>query len=184
VPAGGDCNDNAFGVYPGSPEFCNGSDDDCDGSIDNGLVFLSYYADADGDTYGDINNSESLCADPGSLFVTNDTDCDDTNALVNPAATEVWENGIDDDCNPSTSDVSVGELTAFEFNLFPNPTSERVTISRFSSEVSTIEIFNSLGSLVHTSTVFGSQSIIDVSVFPAGYYVVRVNGLSKTFVKL
>ena len=184
VQADGDCNDNAFGVYPGSPEFCNGSDDDCDGSIDNGLVFLSYYADADGDTYGDINNSESLCADPGSLFVTNDTDCDDTNALVNPAATEVWENGIDDDCNPSTSDVSVGELTAFEFNLFPNPTSERITISRSSSKVSTLEIFNSLGSLVHTSNVFGSQTIIDVSVFPAGYYVVRVNGISKTFVKL
>ena len=184
VQAGGDCNDNAFGVYPGSPEFCNGSDDDCDGSIDNGLVFLSYYADADGDTYGDINNSESLCADPGSLFVTNDTDCDDTNALVNPAATEVWENGIDDDCNPSTSDVSVGELTAFEFNLFPNPTPERLTISRSSSVASTLEIFNSLGSLVHTSNVFGSQTIIDVSVFPAGYYVVRVNGMSKTFVKL
>ena len=182
--ADGDCNDNAFGVYPGSPEFCNGSDDDCDGSIDNGLVFLSYYADADGDTYGDINNSESLCSDPGSLFVTNDTDCDDTNALVNPAATEVWENGIDDDCNPSTSDVSVGELTAFEFKLFPNPTSERITISRSSSEVSTLEIFNSLGALVHTSAVFGSQTIIDVSVFPAGYYVVRVNGMSKTFVKL
>ena len=184
VQADGDCNDNAFGVYPGSPEFCNGSDDDCDGSIDNGLVFLSYYADADGDTYGDINNSESLCADPGSLFVTNDTDCDDTNALVNPAATEVWENGIDDDCNPSTSDVSVGELTAFEFNLFPNPTPERLTISRSSSVASTLEIFNSLGSLVHTSIVFGSKTIIDVSVFPAGYYVVRVNGMSKTFVKL
>ena len=184
VLATGDCNDDAFGIYPGSPEICNGSDDDCDGTIDNGLVFLSYYADADGDTYGDINNRESLGSDPGSLFVTNDTDCDDTNALVNPAATEVWENGIDDDCNPTTSDVSVGELTAFEFNLFPNPTSERVTISRSSSKVSTLEIFNSLGSLVHTSTVFGSQSIIDVSVFPAGYYVVRVNGMSKTFVKL
>jgi hypothetical protein len=184
VLAGGDCNDNAFGIYPGSPEFCNGSDDDCDGAIDNGLVFLSYYADADGDTYGDINNSESLCSDPGSLFVTNDTDCDDTNALVNPAASEVWENGIDDDCNPSTSDVSVGELTALEFKLFPNPTSERITISRSSSEVSTLEILNSLGALVHTSAVFGSQTIIDVSVFPAGYYVVRVNGMSKTFVKL
>jgi hypothetical protein len=104
--------------------------------------------------------------------------------LVNPAATEVWENGIDDDCNPNTSDVSVGELSAFAFNLFPNPTAERITISRSSSEVSSVEIFNSLGSLIHTSNVFGSQTIIDVSVFPAGYYVVRVHGMSKTFVKL
>jgi len=180
----GDCNDNSFGVYPGSAEFCNGNDDDCDGAIDNGLVFLSYYADADGDTYGDINNSESFCSDPGNPFVTNDTDCDDTNAQVNPGATEIWENGIDDDCNPSTSDVSVEELTAFAFNLFPNPTAEKITISRASSEATTVELFNSVGALIHTSNLFGSQAIIDVSVFPAGYYVVRVGGMSKTFVKL
>jgi hypothetical protein len=179
-----DCNDTNFSINTEAAEVCNDIDDDCNGEVDNGLTYSTYYADSDGDTYGDINNSESFCTDPGSLFVTNDTDCDDTNELVNPAATEVWENGIDDDCNPNTSDVSVGELSAFAFNLFPNPTAERITISRSSSETSSVEIYNSLGALVHTSTVFGSQTIIDVSVFPAGYYVVRVNGMSKTFVKL
>jgi hypothetical protein len=179
-----DCNDMNFSVNAAATEICNDIDDDCNGEIDNGLTYSAYYADADGDTFGDINNSESFCTDPGSLFVTNDTDCDDTNALVNPAATEVWENGIDDDCNPNTSDVSVGELSAFAFNLFPNPTAERITISRSSSEATTLEIVNTLGALVHTSNVFGSQTIIDVSVLPAGYYVVRVNGMSKTFVKL
>jgi hypothetical protein len=179
-----DCNDMNFSVNTAATEICNDIDDDCNGEIDNGLTYSAYYADADGDTFGDINNSESFCTDPGSLFVTNDTDCDDTNALVNPAATEVWENGIDDDCNPNTSDVSVGELSAFAFNLFPNPTAERITISRSSSEATTLEIVNTLGALVHTSNVFGSQTIIDVSVFPPGYYLVRVNGMSKTFVKL
>jgi hypothetical protein len=179
-----DCNDVNFSVNAAAAEICNDIDDDCNGEIDNGLTFATYYADADGDTYGDINNSESLCSNPGGLFVTNDTDCDDNNALANPAATEVWENGIDDDCNPNTSDVSVGELYAFAFNLFPNPTAERITISRSSSEATTLEIVNTLGALVHTSNVFGSQTIIDVSVLPAGYYVVRVNGMSKTFVKL
>lgn len=179
-----DCNDTNFSINTEAAEVCNDIDDDCNGEVDNGLTYSTYYADSDGDTYGDINNSESFCADPGSLFVTNDTDCDDTNELVNPAATEVWENGIDDDCNPNTSDVSVGELSAFAFNLFPNPTAERITISRSSSETSSVEIYNSLGALVHTSNIFGSQTIINVSVFPAGYYVVRVNGMSKTFVKL
>jgi hypothetical protein len=183
VPNALDCNDVNSYVNPDAIEICNGLDEDCDGENDNSVVFATFYEDADGDTYGDPATGQDFCLIPTELLVANGDDCDDTNALVNPAATEVWENGIDDDCNPSTSDVSVGELTAFEFNLFPNPTPERLTISRSSSEASTLEIFNSLGSLVHTSTVFGAQSVIDVSVFPAGYYVVRLNGMSKTFVK-
>ena len=31
-------------------------------------------------------------------------DCDDANSAVNPGATEVYYNGLDDDCNPSTPD--------------------------------------------------------------------------------
>ena len=38
------------------------------------------------------------------------TDCDDNDADVNPGATEILDNGIDDDCNPATSDISSGEV--------------------------------------------------------------------------
>jgi hypothetical protein len=179
-----DCNDASSYVNPNAIEICNGLDEDCDGENDNSVVFATFYEDADGDTYGDPATGQDFCLIPTELFVDNGDDCDDTNATINPAAAEVLENGIDDDCNPNTSDVSVGELSAFAFNLFPNPTAERITISRSSSEATTLEIVNTLGALVHTSNVFGSQTIIDVSALPAGYYVVRVNGMSKTFVKL
>ncbi|MDP4730535.1 MAG: choice-of-anchor I family protein [Flavobacteriales bacterium] len=184
VLSGGDCNDNAFGVYPGSAELCNGTDDDCDGSIDNGLVFLSYYGDADGDTYGDINNSESFCSDPGSPFVTNDADCDDTNAQVNPGATEIWENGIDDDCNPSTSDVSVEELSAMDFNVFPNPVQNVLTIVSQGNDLDAIHIYNAVGTLISTFNPMGSVATLDISDWSAGYYVVRIGQTSKTIVKL
>jgi len=179
-----DCNDASSYVNPDAIEICNGLDEDCDGENDNSVVFATFYEDADGDTYGDPATGQDFCLIPTELFVANGDDCDDTNATINPAATEVWENGIDDDCNPNTSDVSIDEWSAFAFNLFPNPTEERITISRASSEATSVEIFNSLGALVHTFNVFGSQAIIDVSVFPAGYYVVRVNGRAKTFLKL
>ena len=31
---GTDCNDISDSVYPGATEFCNSSDDDCDGDVD------------------------------------------------------------------------------------------------------------------------------------------------------
>jgi hypothetical protein len=36
-----------------------------------------------------------------------DVDCDDADTVVNPGATEVLYNGIDDDCNAATSDTAV-----------------------------------------------------------------------------
>jgi hypothetical protein len=184
VPNALDCNDASSYVNPDAIEICNGLDEDCDGENDNSVVFATFYEDTDGDTYGDPATGQDFCLIPTELFVDNGDDCDDTNATINPAATEVWENGIDDDCNPNTTDVGVDEWSAAAFSLFPNPATDRVTLSLTSTVFSSIEIFNSLGALVHSSTVLGSQTSIDVSVFPAGYYVVRINGIAKTFVKL
>jgi hypothetical protein len=60
-------------------------------------VMTTYYGDADGDGYGDPANTTEACSAPAG-YVTDNTDCDDNNAAVNPGATEVC-NGIDDDCD-------------------------------------------------------------------------------------
>jgi len=78
---------------------CNGIDDDCDGTVDedDAVDALTWYLDDDGDGFGDPNVSVVACDAPAD-HLEDDTDCDDADAEVHPAAEEVC-NGIDDDCD-------------------------------------------------------------------------------------
>lgn len=61
---------------------------------------ITVYADTDGDTYGNTSISTVICDSIlPTGYVYNNTDCNDTNATVNPGATEVCGNSIDDNCN-------------------------------------------------------------------------------------
>ncbi len=57
----------------------------------------TYYLDADADGYGDPNNPISSC-ELNEGYVDNNSDCNDTDASINPGATEI-EDGIDNDCD-------------------------------------------------------------------------------------
>ncbi len=93
-----DCNDASSAVKPGAAEQCNGVDDDCDGAIDEGLTFLDYYPDADGDGFGNATATPISSCSAITGRVTNRTDCDDSNAAINPSRPEVC-NGLDDNCS-------------------------------------------------------------------------------------
>ncbi len=103
-----DCDDNNASVNPAAKEICDGVDNNCDGQIDEGLT-TTFYEDADGDGYGNPQVATTACSQPAGS-VANNTDCDDTNAAVNPGATEIKKNGVDDDCNASTPDDDTGVI--------------------------------------------------------------------------
>ncbi len=92
-----DCNDNTASIQPDVAEVCNGQDDDCNNSVDEGFATSSYYADLDEDGYG-FGTATVSCQSPGAGYVTNVLDCNDADANVNPEGEEVCGNGIDDDC--------------------------------------------------------------------------------------
>jgi hypothetical protein len=91
-----DCDDTKAAINPAATEVCDGVDNDCDGSADEG-VLTTYYHDADSDTYGDPTDTTEACSAPTG-YVVNNTDCNDADAAINPAATEVHD-GVDNDCD-------------------------------------------------------------------------------------
>ncbi|MDY6836849.1 MAG: putative metal-binding motif-containing protein [Thermodesulfobacteriota bacterium] len=100
VANAGDCDDTNGAINPGATEVCNGVDDNCDGTTDEGCA--TYYRDADGDTYGDAGDTTVATSQPAG-YVTDSSDCDDTNGAINPGATEVC-NGVDDNCDGNTDE--------------------------------------------------------------------------------
>ncbi len=103
----GDCNDADSLITIGGIEICNGLDDNCDGLFDaadptiTGLI--TYYADIDGDLFGDLNNTTAACNMPDG-YTTDTTDCNDLNMLVNTAGIEIC-NMLDDNCDGLTDDA-------------------------------------------------------------------------------
>lgn len=91
-----DCDDGNANINPDATEVCDGMDNDCNGLVDDGVGFV-WYADRDGDGYGDGASTMVACAQPEG-FVATDGDCDDDNASINPDATEIFD-GIDNNCN-------------------------------------------------------------------------------------
>ena len=104
VVTGGDCNDTSVLTYPGATERCDDEDNDCDDEIDEGVMY-TWYADSDGDGYGDVDVAIDAC-DPGPGYVATATDCDDVDPMSHPGAFEICD-GIDNDCDGETDDSAI-----------------------------------------------------------------------------
>lgn len=58
----------------------------------------TYYRDADGDGFGDLNDLMTAVSQPEG-YVTDSSDCDDTDKSINPDAEEIPDDGKDNDCD-------------------------------------------------------------------------------------
>jgi hypothetical protein len=120
------------------------------------LPLQTYYADADGDGFGNASASIQACSLPMG-YVLDNLDCDDTNFNVNPTAIDVCYDGIDNDCNGNIDNIGIpgGCIPIY---TTPNPSTPNSTIV--------------YGGTVNTSLVANAQGY--------RYIVTRVNPADDT----
>jgi hypothetical protein len=80
-----DCNDNDASINPNADEICDEIDNNCDGAVDDvsAIDKATWYADTDGDGFGDSANALESCTAAEGL-VADATDCDDSDPNLRP----------------------------------------------------------------------------------------------------
>ncbi|MCB9738071.1 MAG: hypothetical protein H6747_02310 [Deltaproteobacteria bacterium] len=112
-----DCDDWASCCgFPTCGEICDGIDNDCNGTVDDGC-------DDDSDGYCDLAKKvkkSALCKKstlPTDTSVQDGDDCKDGDTSVNPGATEICGNGKDDNCNGAQDEEGASGCTNFYADL-------------------------------------------------------------------
>ena len=113
-----DCAPTDPTVFHGQQELCNGKDDNCVLGIDEegAKGCTSHFKDADGDGWGDANQSKCVCEGGfGQYTATASGDCDDGNKLIHPNAPEIC-NAVDDNCDFVVDNENSGGCTQYYFD--------------------------------------------------------------------
>jgi hypothetical protein len=101
-----DCDDSNPAVNPDAPEVCDGLDNNCNGTVDEGVPLITWYIDADNDGEGSIDSTVQNCSQP-SGYVGNNTDCDDSNPTPNAGETIFYADSDQDGFGDNTTGVSL-----------------------------------------------------------------------------
>ncbi|MFK7927788.1 MAG: MopE-related protein [Myxococcota bacterium] len=109
ITVGGDCEDFNPAINPEAAERCDLIDNDCNGVVDDAdsLEATTWYADADRDGFGSIEDTIQSCNQPEYYEPLEKAgDCNDADATINPGADEICNDGIDNNCNDSADACS------------------------------------------------------------------------------
>ncbi len=98
-------------------------------------------------------------------------DCNDDNVNINPNATEIPDNGIDENCDGKGMVTSVKSFEEITTKIYPNPANDYLRIEAPVDLDYVVNILSNTGSLIKSVS---KDNIINVQDLPNGFYMVQL----------
>ena len=167
-----DCDDNDSNIFPGNQELCDNRDNNCNGEIDEGLDFMTYFVDNDRDGFGDDATAFEACLPPPDV-TTRGGDCDDFNNTIFPGATEIPNNGVDEDCDGADATTATHNLAGQQIEVYPNPVADVLYID---TDIQNMRFaIYSLDAQLVTGGQLQSAQIVTESLSSGTYFLILEN---------